>query len=347
MRGHKDSSEDTEYVSIGLKHVAPEEEVAARFTVHCKQTKIRKSVVHVFRKDGLPFGWTEFLERDDVLENYLDEDGTLIFQVHLQIAVDHTTDVWYPKLDIPNSFLAQLFSSPSDTLTDIAFRVDGRDFEAHLAVLSQRAGAIFEMARDYRKDSGDEEVVPIPGVEGDVFQTILEFIYCVRVPDIDNEDIALKLLLAADRLGCTDLKLFVESTIVDKFLEASNAADWLVTSDSHSCALLKEASLKLHDSDAGTVIKSPGWSKVAESSRLLVEIFKFCKTESPYSTDGKKKLKNVDDVDDLDVTSLRERLLEANVDIDGRREMLVERLKDCVRERLKDRLKELQEKVKF
>ena len=46
------------------------------------------------------------------------------------------------------------------------------------------------------------------------------------------------------------------------------------------------------------------------------------------------ELKNATDVDALDVTSLRERLLEANLEIDGNREILVERLK--TRSRQKD-----------
>ena len=60
-----------------------------------------------------------------------------------------------------------------------------------------------------------------------------------------------------DRLECTDLKLYVESTIVYKFLDASNATEWVFLSDSHSCPLLKEASMKIYASDNNTV---PYWN---------------------------------------------------------------------------------------
>ena len=57
------------------------------------------------------------------------------------------------------------------------------------------------------------------------------------------------------------------------------------------------------------------WAKVMESNRLLGELLKFCNAKKSSA------------VDDLDVTSLREQLLEANLVIDGSREILVDRLK--------------------
>ena len=78
------------------------------------------------------------------------------------------------------------------------------------------------MAENYKNSNGDKGIAaPIPGMEGEIFGMILEFIYCVRIPDTKDEDTTTtKLLLAAGRLGCTDLKLYMESTVVDKFLEA-------------------------------------------------------------------------------------------------------------------------------
>ena len=162
-----------------------------------------------------------------------------------------------------------------------------------------------------------------------------------------DETTATKFLLAADRLDCTDLKLYAESTITDKFLNASNAAHWLILGDSHSCALLKEASMKLYKSDANSVMESDdeSWRKIVESNRLVVELLKFCTvtkklpppvgtaavSSSSSTTNNKRKRKNnshIDTVDHLDVTSLREQLLEANLEIDGSREILVDRLKE-------------------
>ena len=61
---------------------------------------------------------------------------------------------------------------------------------------------------------------------------------------------------------------------------------------------------KAYGKHPSAVMESDGWSNVAESNRLLVELLKF-----------------------LDVSALRERLLEAKLDVDGSREIVVERLK--------------------
>ena len=44
---------------------------------------------------------------------------------------------------------------------------------------------------------------------------------------------------------------------MENFLDASNAAEWVVRNDSHSCPLLKEASMKIYASDNNTV---PYWN---------------------------------------------------------------------------------------
>jgi hypothetical protein len=145
--------------------------------------------------------------------------------------------------------------------------------------------------------------------------------------DNDDEDIAKSILDAANRFGCTDLKLYIESVLVEKFLFPSNTAALLLLSDSYSCALLKEAAMNVYIKDTKTVIESKAdWTKLTESNDLLLELLL-------YATTGHKKYSSVvengdgtlDDVDDFDVTSLRERLEKVNLDVDGSRQILVER----------------------
>jgi hypothetical protein len=201
------------------------------------------------------------------------------------------------------------------------------EFYAHKCILSLHAKTIFELAKDHNKNE-DENMVPIQDIESGIFESVLEFIYCVRTPEIKDKDTAIKLLLAADRLGCTDLKLYVQSKIVENFLDASNAAEWLVRSDSHSCPLLKEASIKIYASDAISVLESEGWSQVEELHRLVTESLKFCtgKPSAKPDSNRTKKYNSNDVVKILNVTSLHKHMLEANLDIDGNREMLVKRL---------------------
>mmetsp|Transcript_28637 Transcript_28637/g.30781 ORF Transcript_28637/g.30781 Transcript_28637/m.30781 type:complete len:208 (-) Transcript_28637:307-930(-) len=197
---------------------------------------------------------------------------------------------------------------------------------------------MFELMKDNNNNTNEDRVivVPIPNMESDIFEGVLKFIYCVEKPTIEDKATAIKYLLAANRLGVVDLKMFVESLIVEKFLDTSNAAEMLVLADSHSCPLLKEASMKWYDTDTNAVMKSDGWSNIVESNRLLHELLQFgnkVKQQQQSSTGSDNHNYNVvgiDDVTNLDVTSLRERLLEADLDIDGNQEILIQRLKDHI-----------------
>ena len=327
-RGSPSSREDFEYVSCFLLYVGDnnvDDEPSTMLSFRCKDTKRATDELHVFCKDcnngdKRLWGYQNFLKRTDVLENYLDEDGTLVIEVDIQIA-EERKNIWYPDPLQEEPSLVKLYHTHEST-SDITFDVDGKKFHAHTSILSVRAETLFELTND--DDNGrirDGKIVTIFSTEADIFEQILEYVYTVKTPEIKNEGIAIKLLVAADRFGCTDLKLYIESTIVDKFLNATNAAKWLLLSDSHSCALLKEASMRLHVSDANTVMESKDdWSMVVESNRLLEELFKSNSSSSSSSN-------AVVDVENLDVTTLREKLVYANLEIDGCRNILIERLK--------------------
>ena len=71
------------------------------------------------------------------------------------------------------------------------------------------------------------------------------------------------------------------------------------------------------------------WNQLQESSKLLAELLLFATT----TTSGRKKYSSVtgdgdgtiDEADEYDVTSLRERLEKYDLDLDGSREILVQR----------------------
>jgi hypothetical protein len=141
-------------------------------------------------------------------------------------------------------------------------------------------------------------------MRGEIFKSILDFVYTGKTPEIEKEGIASELLVAADCYHCVHLKLYVESILVDKFLTAGNAAALLIFADSHSCALLKEAATNLILTDTDTVKNTSDWSKIKESPRFLL-----------------------DDIDQLDVATLREELEAADLELDGSREVHVDQLK--------------------
>ena len=78
VRGNKDSSELTEYVSLFLRYVGPDEVVSVKYSVRCKELVRGDGKIHAYGgqiHNHQSRGWVYFLERRVVLENYLDEDG--------------------------------------------------------------------------------------------------------------------------------------------------------------------------------------------------------------------------------------------------------------------------------
>ena len=335
-RGSNQSSKDIEQVSCFLLLVEEDdatESVAAKFSIRCKKDVVKQGNIYIFSKEQntMSWGWNNFLTRDDLLSKYVDDNGTLVLEVDIQLAVDQKTeyDIWYPtNLDIPNASLTKLYRSSTtedDSTADIIFTVNTKQYSAHKSILSIHAKTIYEITRGSNNDDDTVLVVPIHDVENGIFESILEFIYCIRIPTIETETTAIKLLLAADRFGVVDLKLYVESVMTDKYLNVSNAAEYLVLADSHSLPLLKEKALTIYSADATTVMLSTGWSQVIESPKLVLELLYACTVAQPTKKED-DTFNNV--IEHLDVTSLRERLLQAELDIDGTKTILVERLKE-------------------
>jgi len=239
-------------------------------------------------------------------------------------------------------------------------------------ILALRARILYELvceasaSLEEDQECHSDAVVDVPGIDRDTFEAMLEHSYTVKQPVIRDEDAGKKLLVAADRFCLTDLKLYVESVIVDRFATVHNATSLLLFADSHSCALLKETTMDLYADDPSSVLQTPCWAMVKESEAILSELSKLVHTgcrktnhhtdnnrndhdgaESPNNgnekgassatpssessnnenTDKNHNINN-NNLDRLDVFSIRERLGEHGLEVDGSREILLGRLRN-------------------
>jgi BTB/POZ domain len=171
-----------------------------------------------------------------------------------------------------------------------------------------------------------DQTISLPDVDADSFRSMVRWIYTgdwSSSSAISNANEGKSLLTTADRFGCNRLKLWVESFMVETFLDESNAADLLLLGESHTCALLKEAAMKICKYNANAVIITEGWKRVVESNALMAELFSAVATgNSQQTTSG-----DATDLAGQSVAELRDRLLKRGRDVDGSREMLVKRLK--------------------
>jgi hypothetical protein len=346
-RGHTKSKTDTEHVSMFLVYAGENtkiKSVVAKAIIRTKAINIEipKFEFSIECKNSSR-GFYDFSERKDVIQHDCNDAGTLTITVELQVATEKRS-VWFPQFTYCDNIGTHLFGSTK--ASDVLFTVGnmGKEFVGHTCILALRAEPLYELVlveeeSSSSKNSDDDEnsdstKIVLPDVDEKVFEILLEFVYTGKEPNLNDESTARSVLLAADRFGVMELKLYMESIIIEKFLVPLKAAGLLLFADSYSCGLLKEAAMSMYITDSIAVMDyKDDWIKLQESSKLLTELL-------VYATSGRKRYSSVvddgngtlDDVDGFDVTSLRERLQKADhLDMDGSREILVERWKNYLR----------------
>ena len=264
-------------------------------------------------------GRCDFLPLAEV-DEFLEADGSLVIEADIEMIIA-SKDVWYPKSLERQDFLVNLYhnAAPSET-SDAIFSVGGNEYHAHKSILAVRCKCLYEIA----KECDSDEPIFITSTSPEIFKGVLDFAYTVKYPEIENKTTAMELLIAADCYDCIHLKLYVESIMVERFMTSETAAELLLFADSYSCALLKEAATNAFLTDAAIVKSSEAWSKVQESSRLLTELLDAhaltCSSKSKCGDD-------IDDIEWMDVGTLRNELEKVDLLLDGSREVLVERLR--------------------
>lgn len=308
------SKHDRDFLSLRLHlHDRDDVSVTCRTTFRCKGTERTCGVKVVSKGKGIIC--ESFLSREDVLGNCLEDDGSLVIESDIQIAAEDKR-VWYPNKLIRQDILVELYQNASSECSDVAFSVEGTIYLAHQNILFLRCNKLYEIAKEC--DFEHDRPIQIESVSRDIFKSILDFVYTVEMPNIKNYCMAAEVIVAADCFDCVHIKFYAESIIVDRFLNAKTAAEWLIFADSHSCPLLKEAAINLFIADTKTVKSAEAWSKVKESPQLVLELLDSITNDCS------------EEIDRIDVGDLRKILQEANLEFDGSRKVLVERVKTLI-----------------
>jgi len=316
VRDKLSDSHNKDFVSLFLyhrRHVA--DKLTVCYAARCKALRwVTRS--HACTTKGKGFGWSNFLRRDDVLQRYLEEDGSLVIECDVRIGETQRL-VWYPEKLQLQSILVDLYDDASSETSDAVFLVGDATYRAHKNILFLRCKKLYEMSEDFGTND-TIPIIPITFTRGEVFKNVLDFVYTVKTPEIETLESAIELLGAADIVHCVHLKLYVESILVDKFLDTETAASLLVIADSHSCALLKERTIELLLADLDAVKTTKDWSRVEESSRLLKELLEAaCYKNKSVITRYYPHT----------VTEFRQVLQRENLDVDGSYDVLLRRWK--------------------
>ena len=259
----------------------------------------------------------------DVSKNFL-VNGDLIVEVDIQVMLDPPL-IWTPPNTVCSDMLKMLEAGSSDNC-DVTFEVGPNEpkvFHAHRNILVARAPAIADFIADI---SDPSSMIPIKDVEPTIFRMVLRFIYGGEVPakNVLAEN-ARDIIHAADKYGGTGLKLAAEAQLTSDGITTENAAELILFADATNCAMLKEAAMEHFAKNAQAVMASEGFEQVAESPAIMREMM-------AVGFGGSKKRSASSDADSdrdykrMRVATLRQKLDEKKLDVDGSKEMLISRL---------------------
>jgi hypothetical protein len=270
---------------------------------------------------GAGLCFENFASRANVLDpssSALDEAGTLHVTVRLCFASENMC--WSPpeiqNEDSSNHVLAKILHDPR--WTDITFSVAGQTFAAHKSILAVTAPALLLEIKDPSlSDDGDAVIELITDIQPGTFENLISFCYTNQLTTTNgcsSYEEGKDLLRAADRFECVPLKLFVESMIVERFLDDTNAADCLLLAKSHSCAYLEEAATCVVTLVPDEVFATAEWLNVQQDGELMTKLLRAIIDPPPP------------------IAELRKQLAKDGRDIDGSRETLVKRLQSSSEE---------------
>ena len=285
------------------------ESVRAKFTIRVASHPLSRGIKTYSKKTSTSWGAKKYCSCAQAL-SYCDARGTLSIEVSLQVyPQEQEVNCWKPEKN-NGAKLASLYHSK--ICSDATFVVEDSRFEVHRLILELNAPTLAGMLGN---DTLKREDVPLAGVDPNLFEMMIRYLYTEDLPpDFNDEDHALDLLQLADKFGCPNLKMLLEARIVEsnQIFCPANAADLLATADAKNCALLLERSLNLIVESIPNVYDSEGWKHVEESPKLMKAII------SAQSN----RMKNNRGLESASVSELRKRAFEQQnlVDIKARRE---------------------------
>ena len=292
-----------------------------------------------------------------------DITGMVTIPIEIEVATEKKKAVWYPQLPVssPCGMIGSKLYDSVET-SDVTFVVGAlkEKYSAHKCILSVVAQGVYAFIVTEEEEGRDNESsteIILEDVDGIPFEVLLKFLYTGTLDTnlmdgLYDSDTIKSILVVAEKFDVPELKLYMESIVLDTYLAPSTAVELFLFSDSHCCALLKESAMNMFVDNSQSVMDSTSkeeWHKLQESSKLLTELLVYATSDrKQYSSASNVIITgntytpllvseednnddddgDINDPNELDVQSLRERLEKFDLDVDGSRTMLVERWKN-------------------
>eukprot|EP00986_Skeletonema_menzelii_P003918 scaffold1277_cov137-Skeletonema_menzelii.AAC.1 len=203
-----------------------------------------------FDSNRTSLGWPKYGERSNILNNHLDDDGTLA----VLVSIKRDADPPFVPSNPMSGMITGMFLD--EETADVCFQVSNGDvredvgdeeaslpvtFHAHRLILKACAPMLASL---FGSDDENEKIarVSITDINPTIFHHILHYVYGGSVPDGEMNAHAKDFISAADKYSIVNLKLQAEAAYVKSTeITIGNAIDILLYADSLNCAFLKEA----------------------------------------------------------------------------------------------------------
>ena len=225
--------------------------------------------------------FVEFLlSKEEIIQSKCQQsDGSYTFYCKIVTHVKQETESFgNPSNDATNCLnglstqLEELFDSM--TLSDVNFKVRGREFPAHKLILSARS-EVFAAMFQHPMEENSTNKIKIDDIDPDVFQEFLRFIYTGRVQVDKLEMLAAGLFIAADKYLLGQLKLTCENHLL-RYMSPENCIVLLSNGDLQNPTELLKKAAKFLRRLPSQVMATEKWEKMEEENpRLLCRIQKF------------------------------------------------------------------------
>ncbi len=127
-------------------------------------------------------------------------------------------------------------------LSDVTFKIRGRKFAAHKAILAMRSPVLAAMFHHPTKEMLSSKV-EVEDIDPNVFQEVLRFIYTGKTQLTAMDKMALRILAAADKYLLEDLKIQCETHLIRQ-MSAENCLELLSLTTHHPAEYLKKNAIE-------------------------------------------------------------------------------------------------------
>lgn len=281
----------------------------------------RQNVGNVFTANDAGIVVCNYIRHEQILSSSgrILVNGALVIELHMRVSGKQHTAV-LPK----NPFKGNMQKLCLEDTPNVSFEVTGAEgnstFHAHHSVLELYAPMLADLCDV--SNSGTTTTIPITDVEPDFFCWVLHYIYGGKVPDKELREHAKAFIHAANKYDVSGLKLEAEAALVEnEELTIDNVMETFLFADSKDLALLKETAMNFIYKNANAMLESNSFNgSKGLDPIILKELLSVLATKDTQRCGSHP--------DSMSVNTLRDKLLEKGLDIDGSREALVSRLQE-------------------